>query len=319
MTDYSPNPAIVRAGEALADQHGEVAQLHGVGVLFHEGRYYAWGEEKSAGPYFTSVECYSSENFATWSHEGNSLGRQKAGDLGPNRIVERPKVLFNSATGYFVMFLHIDSPDYADARLGFARSKSLIGPYEYLGSSRPLGNSSRDIGVYQDSSGLGVLMSEDRERGLHLYRLAPDYLSVESVLSTTLKDDGSHGYESPALVFEDGLYYLFGSDLTGWNTNDNKYATATSLEGPWSEWRDFAPVGSRTFDSQISSVVAVAGGDHLSHVYFGDRWNQHDLYNSIPVILPISIGGGSATLHWHDEWSIRPGAVDDVVSSGTAQ
>lgn len=304
MTFHSPTAATIRTAAALADQHGQVAQLHGVGVLFHDGRYYAWGEEKSAGSFFTSVECYSTENFAAWRHEGTSLQRQEGGDLGPNRIVERPKVLFNSATEHFVMFLHIDSPDYADARLGFARSRSLHGPYEYLGSSRPLGNSSRDIGVYQEPSGLGVLMSEDRENGLHLYRLAPDYLSVESVLSTTVKNDGSHGYESPALVFQDGLYYLFGSDLTGWNMNDNKYATAKSLEGPWSEWRDFAPAGSRTFDSQVSAVVPVIGGDNHSHIYFGDRWNQHDLYNSLPVILPISIGGGRASLRWHEEWSI---------------
>jgi beta-xylosidase len=213
-------------------------------------------------------------------------------------------VLFNAATGYFVMFLHIDSPDYAEARLGFARSTSLTGPYEYLGSSRPMGNSSRDIGVYQEPSGLGVLMSEDRENGLHLYRLASDYLSIESVLSMTLKNDGSHGYESPALVCVDGLYYLFGSDLTGWNMNDNKYATANSLEGPWSEWRDFALPGSRTFDSQISTVVPVLGSNSVSHVYIGDRWNQHDHYNSLPVILPISIGGGHASLIWREEWEL---------------
>lgn len=304
MSPSQQAAATVRTATAVTDQHGEVAQLHGVGVLFHEGRYYAWGEEKSAGALFTSVECYSTENFAVWRHEGTSLRREAAGDLGPQRIVERPKVLFNAATGYFVMFLHIDSPDYAEARLGFARSTSLIGPYEYLGSSRPLGNLGRDIGVYQEPSGLGVLMSEDRENGLHLYRLAPDYLSVESVLSTTLKNDGSHGYESPALVRVDELYYLFGSDLTGWNMNDNKFATAGSLEGPWSEWRDFAPSGSRTFDSQVSAVVPVLGSSSVSHVYIGDRWNQHDLYNSLPVILPISIGGGHASLSWRDEWGL---------------
>ncbi|UVJ41314.1 hypothetical protein [Arthrobacter sp. CJ23] len=290
----------------MTDQRAQVAQLHGVGVLFHEGRYYAWGEEKSAGSLFTSVECYSTENFAVWRHEGTSLRRGEAGDLGPDRIVERPKVLYNPDTQTYVMFLHIDSPDYAEAKLGFARSKSLVGPYEYLGSSRPLGNLSRDIGVYQEPTGLGVLMSEDRENGLHLYRLAPDYLSVESVLSTTLKNDGSHGYESPALVFSGGLYYLFGSDLTGWNMNDNKYATAASLLGPWSEWRDFAPPGSRTFDSQVSAVIPIVDSTDVSHVYFGDRWNRDDLYNSLPLILPISIGGGRASLSWLDEWSLEP-------------
>jgi hypothetical protein len=304
MTTHTSTPSTVHTATPILDQNGRVAQLHGVGVMLHEGRYYAWGEEKSNGSLFTSVECYSTDDFAQWRHEGSSLVGSDDGDLAAGRIVERPKVLFNALTGKYVMFLHIDSSDYKDAHLGFASSDTLTGPYEYHGSSRPLGNISRDIGVFQDPSGLGILLSEDRENGLHLYRLAPDYLSVESILSTTLKADGSHGYESPTLVLHDGLYYLFGSDLTGWNTNDNKYATATSLEGPWSAWRDFAPAGTCTFDSQVSVIVPVAGSEQTSYVYIGDRWNKDDLFNSIPVILPITIGGGDAILEWHDSWSI---------------
>ncbi|MGN6761918.1 MAG: family 43 glycosylhydrolase, partial [Leifsonia sp.] len=145
----------------------------------------------------------------------------------------------------------------------------------------------------------------DREQGLQIYRLASDYLSAEALVATTLKDDRAHGYESPALVRHDGTYYLFGSDLTGWSTNDNKVSTATDLRGPWSPWQDIAPPGSATFDSQVSTVVPIGEGARSSFVYVGDRWNQDDLANSPAVWLPLEISGGRASIEWVDEWRLE--------------
>src|SRR5690606_17931876 len=110
--------------------------------------------------------------------------------------------------------------DYAAARVGYAIADSPAGPYRYLGSERPLGNASRDIGVFAED-GVGYLLSEDREHGLHVYRLREDWCGVASVVATLRQQDRPDlGYESPALIAHDGLYYLFGSDLTGWDLND---------------------------------------------------------------------------------------------------
>ena len=292
------------------DQHGRFAQLHGVGVLRIDGRFHAWGEDRSAGGTFAGIACYSSADLATWRHEGTSL-EVGTGDLAPGRVVERPKVLRDPRTGRYVMLVHIDSADYADARVGFASSGDPVGPYTYHGSVRPLGNLSRDIGVHMED-GVGYLLSEDRDHGLHVYRLTEDLLGVDALVATTLGERGDHGYESPALVRVDGTYYLFGSDLTGWAANDNRYATAPSLAGPWSPWRRFAPAGSATYDSQISTIVRVAGSEHTTHVYVGDRWSPDRLDRSLPVWLPIRIGGGRAWLDWADRWSV------DVVTGAVA-
>ncbi|MEO7124483.1 MAG: hypothetical protein ABI400_15495, partial [Lacisediminihabitans sp.] len=159
--------------------------------------------------------------------------------------------------------------------------------------------------------GVGYLLSEDRENGLHIYRLRPDYLGVESIVVTLRQQDRPRlGYESPTLVRKDGLYYLFGSDMTGWNTNDNMYATASSLGGPWSRWQRFAPVGTDTFDSQVSVVVPVGEG----HLYIGDRWQKDALDTSPAVWLPITIGNAAATLEWQDAWS--PQAVFEGSTRG---
>jgi len=291
-------PGTIRTAELFIDDRGIVAQLHGIGIQRVGDLWYAWGEDKTSGDRFSAIACYSSPDLASWTFEGNALVCGE-GDLSEDRIVERPKAL-RRPDGRWVMLLHIDSADYSDARVGFAIADGPQGPYEYLGSTRPLGRLSRDIGVFQEG-GRGYLLSEDRDEGLHIYLLRPDYCGVERLVATVRQQDRPElGYESPALVRVADLYYLFGSDLTGWDLNDNKVSTARSLAGPWSEWADIAPAGSRTFESQVSVVLPVGDG----HVYLGDRWNPDDLAVSAPVWLPIAVGGGRAQLEWTDSWSI---------------
>jgi hypothetical protein len=74
--------------------------------------------------------------------------------------------------------------------------------------------------------GTGYFLSEDRtNKKLQIYRLSADYLSVSALVKTLDQ------YEAPALAKIGGTYYPFGSHLTGWSTNDNQYATATSITG----------------------------------------------------------------------------------------
>lgn len=311
----APEPAArgtIAPGRTFLDDRGEVAQLHGIGIaLLDDGLFWAWGEDKTHGGTFGGVACYSSPDLATWTWRGHALAVDAAvPDLAPDRIIERPKVL-PRADGTYVMLLHVDGPGYGEARVGWAVADNPAGPFTYLRSERPLGNQSRDIGVFLDDDGTGYLLSEDREHGLHIYRLSPDFLEVEELISTTLTKPGEHplgphGYESPTIVKVDGLYYLIGSDLTGWSTNDNQYATAPLLAGPWSEWRDVAPPGTATYDSQTSVVLVVKGSETTSYLYIGDRWQRHDLYHSAPVWLPMTIDAGEAHIEWCDAWTIDP-------------
>lgn len=298
MSDASGG-GLIRPGTVFLDDRGEVAQLHGIGITRVGDRWFAWGEDKSAGDRFRSIACYSSADLASWRFEGDALVASE-GDVGPDRIVERPKVL-QRPDGVWVMYLHIDDAEYAAARVGFATADRPQGPFTYIGSERPLGNISRDIGVYQED-GVGYLLSEDRDNGLHIYRLAPDYLGVDAVVATLRQQARPEiGYESPTLIRQGAHYLLFGSDLTGWDLNDNMYATATDLAGPWSPWRHIAPPGTRTFDSQVSVVLPVGKG----YVYIGDRWNRDDLFRSPAVWLPLEVRDGRATLTWRDAWRIE--------------
>jgi hypothetical protein len=97
----------------------------------------------------------------SWTYVGALLSRTASGDLGPSRVVERPKVIYNSSTRKYVMYLHIDDSSYGEAKVGVATGDSVCGTYNYLGSWRPLGFQSRDIGLYQDDDGKAYLLTED--------------------------------------------------------------------------------------------------------------------------------------------------------------
>lgn len=291
--------ASILPGRVFVDDRGRTAQLHGIGLQRVGDGWLAWGEDKTAGDRFTAVACYSSSDLARWRYEGDAL-RPGRGDIAPDRIVERPKVL-QRPDGRWVMFLHIDSGDYSYARVGYAVADRAGGPYAYVGSERPLGNLSRDIGVFQED-GVGYLLSEDRDNGLHIYRLRDDYLGVDAIVATLRQEARPEiGYESPTLVKHDGRYYLFGSDLTGWSMNDNRWTSAPALEGPWDPWQPIAPLGTNTFESQVSVVAPVGDG----YVYIGDRWTPDRLAESPAVWLPLRIEGRQVRLEWRDEWSIE--------------
>ncbi len=219
--------------------------------------------------------------------------------LGPNRIIERPKVIFNSTTNQYVMYMHVDNANYSEAKVGVATSATICGNYTYQGSFQPLGFQSRDMSLFKDDDGTGYLLSEDRANGLRIDKLSADYLSVVSAVTVLTPN-----HEAPAMFKLNGRYYLFGSHLTGWSTNDNEYTTATSLAGPWSSWSVFAPPGSNTLNSQTAFVLPVTGSSGTTFMYMGDRWTPSSLGTSPYIWLPLEVDGANTTMSWHTAWSI---------------
>jgi len=314
---FSPAPAQAATsqftpGQAWTDTSGATLQMHGLGIVKVGSTWYGFGEDKagesSSNAYFQDIPCYTSTDLSHWTRQGQALSRQSSGDLGPNRIVERPKVLYNSSTSTYVMYMHIDNASYGEAKVGVATSSTPCGPYTYRGSFQPLGHQSRDLSLFQDSDGTGYLLSEDRASGLRIDKLSSDYLSVVSA-------GGSGGsvalfadYEAPAMVKANGLYYVLGSHLTGWNLNDNVYATASSLSGSWSSFKDFAPAGTDTYQTQTANIIPVSGSSGTSFIYAGDRWDPNNLGASLLIWLPMNLSGTTVNVGWQNSWSLDTAA-----------
>ncbi|KAI0206879.1 carbohydrate-binding module family 35 protein [Astrocystis sublimbata] len=293
-TTASASLQIVPGATLTATNTGAHVQAHGAGAIKVGSTYYIVGEDKTQGSNFQNINCYSSANLVEWAYEGALLSRTNSGDLGPNRVVERPKVIYNDSTKKYVLYMHIDSSNYGEAKVGVATGDSVCGKYTYQGSFRPLGFESRDLGLFKDDDGTAYLLTEDRGNGLRIEQLSADYLSVSK--STYLWRDS---IEAPAVVKRQGTYYMFGSKLTGWDPNDNVYSTATSLSGPWSSWMTFADSGSNTYSSQTNYVLPFGEGA----IYMGDRWVSSNLMRSTYVWLPLTFSGTAVSMKNQVNWT----------------
>ncbi len=299
---------MIQPGAIWPDNRGKHVQAHGGGIIEYEGIYYWFGEDRSQDndPNFRYVACYSSTDLAHWKFRHQVLKLSKIDGLQPDWVLERPKVFFNAHTKQFVMYFHLDGANpgekfrYGLARIGVATCNTVDGDYKYLKSFRPLGNQSRDIGQFIDDDGTAYVISEDRPNGFHIYKLSDDYLSVEKDICLIPEH-----LEGGALVHYDGLYYVIGSHLTGWKPNPNVYATAKTLEGPWSEFKNIAPPESNTYGSQSTMMLKVIGGKTTTVIYMGDIWKPRAQWDSRYLWMPLKIGNGKLWLPGPEDWTLN--------------
>lgn len=263
-------PVTVPNATQFADPNGNPVHAHGGGVV-KVGTYFYWfGENRSADNSFLNVSAYRSTDLKNWEFRRHVLTRESAPELASANI-ERPKVMFNKATGRFVMWMHKESAtDYSEARAAVAVSATVDGDYTWQGSFRPLDHMSRDLTTFVDTDGAGYMISAANENAdLHVYRLTEDYTAVRSRVQ---KLWAGQSREAPALFKRGGVYFLLTSGATGWSPNQQKYGTATSITGTWSEPKNIGD--STAYGSQTAFVLPVQGTSGTSYLYMGDRWGN---------------------------------------------
>jgi hypothetical protein len=252
------------------------------------GSFYYWfGENRNADNSFKYVSVYRSTDMRTWEFRNNVLTQDSAAELASANI-ERPKVIYNSTTHKYVMWMHKESAtDYSEAKVAVAESDTVDGDYTYLGSFRPMGITSRDETLFQDGDGSAYLItSAAGNADLDIFKLTDDYTGIASEVA----DPWPGTYrEAPAVFKRNGVYFALTSANSGWSPNQQAYATATSLAGPWTA---MTPVGDHTaYGSQTAYVQAIQGTSGTSYLYMGDRWGNSmggDVEDSQYVWLPLT-------------------------------
>lgn len=136
-------PKEIRSGELWPDNQGVHVNAHGGGILYHDGTYYWYGENKSdsTSSAMVGIMCYSSKNLTDWNNEGAVLPvvlNDSTSDIVQGCVMERPKVIYNEKTKKFVMWFHLElkGKGYAAARSAVAVSDSPTGPFKYIRSER---------------------------------------------------------------------------------------------------------------------------------------------------------------------------------------
>jgi acetyl esterase/lipase len=304
--------------EPWKDTGQNVINAHGGGILFHNGKYYWYGELKKGKTWLVpgqswecyrveagGVSCYSSENLYDWKYEGVALeadSRDSASDIYKGKVLERPKVIYNERTGKFVMWLHTDCEDYSCARAGVAVSDKPEGPFLYLVSMRPNGQMSRDMTLFKDDNGKAYhIFSSENNATMHISLLTDDYLKPTGIEKRIFIDKSR---EAPAMFKHNGKYYLITSACTGWAPNAAMVASADSIMGNWKEMYNpcKGPDGDMTFHSQSTFVLPVKGNPD-QYIFMADRWNKNNLEDSRYIWLPLFFRNDSVVIEWKDSWN----------------
>ncbi|MFI5900233.1 RICIN domain-containing protein [Streptomyces cyaneofuscatus] len=285
-------PLTIDNGTQFTDPNGEPVHAHGGGVVKVDSYYYWFGEDRHPDNSFRYVSAYRSTDLKTWEFRNHVLTEATHPELAGANI-ERPKVIYNEATGKFVMWMHKEgsATDYSEARAAVAVSSTVDGDYTWQGSLRPLGHMSRDITTFVDTDGTGYMISAANENAdLHVYRLNADFTAPEELVN---KLWAGQWREAPAMFKRDGVYFLLTSGSTGWSPNQQKYATADSITGSWSDLKDIGD--STTYRSQTAYVLTIQGTKGTSYLYMGDRWGnsmggmvEDSAYVWAPLTFPTS-------------------------------
>ena len=132
----------IRPGEIWPDNNGDHINAHGGGLMYYDGTYYWFGENKGerSSAALVGVMCYSSKDLKNWKNEGVALpvSEDPESEITKVCVLERPKVIYNEKTKKFVMWFHLElkGKGYSAARSGVAVSDNPTGPYTYIRSGR---------------------------------------------------------------------------------------------------------------------------------------------------------------------------------------
>ncbi|MFB7454150.1 RICIN domain-containing protein [Streptomyces sp. NPDC056194] len=309
ITNATQSKDTITNATQFKDTDGNGVHAHGGGVIKVGSTYYWFGENRSADNTFKAVSVYRSTDLKNWEFRRNVLTQASAPELGKANI-ERPKVIYNDATGKYVMWMHKENgTDYNEASAAVATSDTVDGDYAWQGSFRPpSGVTSRDMTLFKDDDGTAYQVTSARDNAdLQIFKLTSDYTRYDSLTANPWTDDYR---EAPALFKRDGVYFMLTSGNSGWYPNQQRYATAPSISGPWTPMSDIGDA--TTYGSQTAFVLPVQGTSGTSYLYMGDRWGNSiggSVNDSQYVWLPLTFPTRTTmTLPWYPQIAVDAAA-----------
>lgn len=299
----------IKNGALWKDDRGETVQAHGAGFLQVGDTWYMIGEDRETAKWNPDINMYSSKDFVNWKFEGKIVANGEhsftyedgsVGALGVNRMIERPKLLYNEKTGQYVIWCHWEAGNYGASEAAVFYSDHITGPYTLHWAGRPLGIKSRDCNVFQDSDGKAYFVSTTNENvDLGVFELSDDYL--DAVAHTPILKGLRR--EAPAIVRIGDQYNMLSSACSGWDPNQCQYTYSSSMTAGWSGQTNLN--NKYSYDTQAASILTIEGSDQTTYLYVGDRWQDPDLAESKTIMFPIGFGGTSCTFDYSVQFDLN--------------
>ncbi len=267
------------------DTKGERIHAHGGSVIYLDGYYYWYGEnkEKTTGKddiWHWGVRCYRSADLYNWEDLGLIIPpntEDPKSSIHPTARMDRPHIIYNKKTKKFVCWLKVMAIDSTLQTETVLTADHLTGPYTIVREGlQPLGMSAGDFDlVVDEETGKAYYFFERVHDATICAELTEDYTDVNGTYS--LHFPHPEGVptvrEATAHCLRHGKHYLITSGTTGYYPNPSEAAVAADYHGPYQILGD-PHVGDEShtsFHSQISSIFKVPGKKDL-YIACADRW-----------------------------------------------
>lgn len=277
-------------GQVWLDTEGKRIQAHGGSVMFLDGQYYWYGENKEKtngtnGIWHWGVRCYRSRDLYNWEDLGLIIPpdtEHEDSPLNPKSMMDRPHILYNRRTKKFVCWLKIMERDGSQTETVLTADQ-ITGPYTMVRSHlHPLGMNAGDFDLAQAEDGKGYYFFERVHSETIIADLTEDYTNVSGYYSTHFPHPGPPDVrEATAHFVRNHRHYLLTSGTTGYFPNPSQAAVADTWHGPYMVLGNPHPsdASQTSFHSQISSVFRVQGKKDL-YIAVADRW--------LPELMQVS-------------------------------
>lgn len=255
-------------GKIWLDTNGNRIQAHGGSVMYIDGTYYWYGEnkEKTTGDtdvWTWGVRCYTSKDLYNWEDKGLIIQPDldhPESSLHPSAMLDRPHIIYNETTGKYVCWMKIMQKDGTQTETVMTADQ-ILGPYEMVREGlRPLNMSAGDFDLVVAPDGKAYYYFERVHSETICADLTADYTDVTGHYSTHFPHVAPpYVREATAHFYRNGKHYLLTSGTTGYMPNPSEIAVADTWHGP------FTVLGNphrndpsnTSFHSQVSSVFKV--------------------------------------------------------------
>lgn len=275
----------IRPGKVWYDTNGKRIQAHGGSLLYVDGTFYWYGENKEGitgtatgekcAHWHHGVRLYSSKDLYNWQDEGVIVYQpnDKTSGFYPENIMDRPHILYNAKTKRYVLWAKVSLGNFNDCFFAVCTSERIQGPYMPCPNVTFPRFHAGDFDLVEDE-GKGYVIFGNPHTELVCYTLSEDYTNVTEEYSSHLPKNGPpFAREAPAYFQRNGRKYLLTSGTTGYYPNRTETEEIETFHGEWRTlgWSCRDDKLDNSFHAQFSSVFK---HPHIEDLYIaiGDRW-----------------------------------------------
>ena len=272
-----------KPGQVWLDTEGKRIQAHGGSVIYIDGTYYFYGENKEKtdgknGIWHWGVRCYASKDLYNWEDKGIIIPPEPdnpRSSLYPYAMMDRPHIIYNRFTKKYVAWLKIMNNEDDTQTETIMVADEFLGPYTKIKEGlRPLNMSAGDFDLTVAPDGKAYYYFERVHSETICADLTADYTDVTGYYSTHFpRKYPPYVREATSHFVRKGKHYLITSGTTGYRPNPSEVAIADTWHGPFRVLGNPHPDDetNTSFHSQVASVFKVQGKKDL-YIACADRW-----------------------------------------------